>query len=81
MQPDPRGGFAAPENAGDFRHAQLVPISQLEDVALVLTCLSYYYQGLTSSQLASCFNLLFKQGDAAVEYEVRSNYIKRQHNY
>lgn len=47
------------------------------DVALVLTCLSYYYQGLTSLQLVNCFNLLFKQDDAAVEYEVRSNFVHR----
>ncbi|GAB1527062.1 hypothetical protein RhiTH_010237 [Rhizoctonia solani] len=39
------------------------------DVAVVLTCLSYYYQGLTSEQLDICFELLFKLDNPALEYE------------
>ncbi|KAF8729261.1 hypothetical protein RHS02_07818, partial [Rhizoctonia solani] len=39
------------------------------DVAVVLTCLSYYYQGLTSEQLDICFELLFKLDNPTLEYE------------
>lgn len=40
------------------------------DVALVLTYLSYYYQGLTSQQLKSCFDIILKQDDGAAVYQV-----------
>ncbi|KAG6899348.1 hypothetical protein C0993_011064, partial [Termitomyces sp. T159_Od127] len=38
------------------------------DVALALTCLSYYYGGLTEEQLGQCFELLFKHDDPPLEY-------------
>ncbi|KAG8698247.1 hypothetical protein FRC11_014544, partial [Ceratobasidium sp. 423] len=39
------------------------------DVAVVLTCFSYYYQGLTEQQLDLCFELLFKLDNPSLEYE------------
>ncbi|KAF5362612.1 hypothetical protein D9758_009561 [Tetrapyrgos nigripes] len=39
------------------------------DVALALTCLTYYYQGLDSAQLKICFDLLFKLDNPPLEYE------------
>ena len=39
------------------------------DVAICLTCLSYYYGGLTPSQVQECFNLLSKLDNPALEYE------------
>ncbi|KAJ1300148.1 hypothetical protein OPQ81_011901 [Rhizoctonia solani] len=39
------------------------------DVAVVLTCFSYYYQGLTDEQLDLCFELLFKLDNPSLEYE------------
>ncbi|EUC59846.1 large low complexity protein, putative, partial [Rhizoctonia solani AG-3 Rhs1AP] len=39
------------------------------DVAVVLTCFSYYYQGLTNQQLDLCFELLFKLDNPTLEYE------------
>lgn len=39
------------------------------DVAISLTCLSYYYSGLTENQLDACFQLLYKQDDPFSEYE------------
>ncbi|KAG0694113.1 hypothetical protein DFH29DRAFT_1035335, partial [Suillus ampliporus] len=39
------------------------------DVAVTLTCLSYYYAGLTHEQLMLCFELLLKQDNPAIEYE------------
>ncbi|KAG1750383.1 uncharacterized protein EDB91DRAFT_1046110 [Suillus paluster] len=39
------------------------------DVAVTLTCLSYYYAGLTLQQLMVCFELLLKQDNPALEYE------------
>ncbi|KAG1816742.1 uncharacterized protein BJ212DRAFT_1576933 [Suillus subaureus] len=39
------------------------------DVAVILTCLSYYYGGLTLQQLMLCFELLMKQDNPALEYE------------
>ncbi|OMP85161.1 hypothetical protein BK809_0000260 [Diplodia seriata] len=38
------------------------------DVAIVLTCLSYYYSGLTSSQLRHAFENLFRESDPSSEY-------------
>lgn len=35
---------------------------------MVLTCLSYYYQGLTDAQLDTCFDLLYKLDNPALEY-------------
>ncbi|KAF8554288.1 hypothetical protein OG21DRAFT_1497164 [Imleria badia] len=39
------------------------------DVAIVLTCLSYYYGGLTEDQLKVSFELLLKQDDPSLDYE------------
>lgn len=38
------------------------------DVAILLTCLSYYYTGLTDSQLRTCFQMLAKMTDPSLEY-------------
>ncbi|KAG6915979.1 hypothetical protein DXG01_009031 [Tephrocybe rancida] len=38
------------------------------DVALALTCLSYYYGGLSAIQLDECFELLFKLDDPSLAY-------------
>lgn len=46
------------------------------DVALSLTCLTYYYAGLTKSQLRHCFDLLYKLDDPALEY---SNWVRQCH--
>jgi len=39
------------------------------DVAIALTCLSYYYVGLTKDQVLSCFNLLVKLDNPEMEYD------------
>ena len=39
------------------------------DVAIALTCLSYYYGGLTKVQLLFCFDLLAKLDDGKTEYD------------
>ena len=39
------------------------------DIAICLTCLTYYYQGLTDAQLGDCFEQLFKTDNANQEYE------------
>ncbi|KAG1805262.1 hypothetical protein EV424DRAFT_1579634 [Suillus variegatus] len=39
------------------------------DVAVTLTCLSYYYGGLTLQQFMLCFELLLKQDNPTLEYE------------
>jgi hypothetical protein len=39
------------------------------DVAIALTCLSYYYGGLSSDQLLLCFELLTKLDDPEMEYD------------
>ncbi|KAG0707120.1 hypothetical protein DFH29DRAFT_995437 [Suillus ampliporus] len=39
------------------------------DIAVTLTCLSYYYAGLTLQQLMLSFELLLKQDNPAIEYE------------
>jgi len=44
------------------------------DVAICLTCLSYYYGGLTTSQVRECFDLLNKLDNAPLEYE---KWVKR----
>ncbi|KAK0198062.1 hypothetical protein F5146DRAFT_1018044 [Armillaria mellea] len=53
-----------PSLAAEFGHP---------DVAIALTCLSYYYAGLTNEQVDMCFDLLFKEDDPNVEY---SSWIK-----
>jgi len=39
------------------------------DVAIVLTCLSYYYGGLTKQQVLQCFDLLTKLDNPDMEYD------------
>jgi hypothetical protein len=39
------------------------------DVAIVLTCLSFYYQGLSTSQFRQAFEYLSKTDEPCVEYE------------
>jgi hypothetical protein len=39
------------------------------DVAIALTCLSYYYHGLSEDQLDQCFQLLYKQDNPPLVYE------------
>jgi hypothetical protein len=39
------------------------------DVAVTLTCMSYYYAGLSLQQLMLCFELLLKQDNPALEYQ------------
>jgi len=51
-----------PTLRADFGHS---------DVAIILTCLSYYYGGLKDDQLDLCFGLLFKLDNPPLEYEVR----------
>ncbi|KAG1816832.1 uncharacterized protein BJ212DRAFT_1299559 [Suillus subaureus] len=40
------------------------------DITVALTCLLYYYGGLTEKQVALCFHQLLKQGNPALEYEI-----------
>ncbi|CAE7096224.1 unnamed protein product [Rhizoctonia solani] len=39
------------------------------DVTILLTCLSYYYQGLSEAQLVSCFEMIHKLDNPALEYD------------
>ena len=54
--------------------AKAVPAPKAEfghpDVAIVLTCLSYYYGGLTEEQLTASFEILQEQDDPSVEYAI-----------
>lgn len=50
-------GVAAPN--AEFGHP---------DVAIALTCLSYYYTGLSQTQIRQCFELLSKADDPSLEY-------------
>jgi hypothetical protein len=38
------------------------------DIAILLTCLSYYYSGLTKEHLLECFKSLLRETNAAEEY-------------
>ncbi len=49
-----------PSQRAEFRHP---------DVAIALTCLSYYYDGLSKDQVLQCFNLLAKLDNPVMEYE------------
>ena len=40
------------------------------DVAVMLTCLSYYYQGLDKKQLMTCFELLLQLDSPDLEYDL-----------
>ncbi|KAF8121453.1 hypothetical protein EV363DRAFT_1364433 [Boletus edulis] len=48
-----------PEKMAEFGHP---------DITILLTCLSYYYGGLSESQLRSAFELLLQQDDPSAEY-------------
>ncbi|KAL8660136.1 MAG: hypothetical protein Q9202_006792, partial [Teloschistes flavicans] len=48
-----------PAAAAEFGHP---------DVAIALTCLSYYYSGLTDDQLLTCLEMLLKADDPSAEY-------------
>ncbi|KAG8923741.1 hypothetical protein FRC02_010929 [Tulasnella sp. 418] len=66
--PDPsRSLLAVPYRAKD------VPSLRAEfshpDVAILLTCLSYYWQGLSETQTEQCFNHLFKQDNPSLQYD------------
>ena len=39
------------------------------DVAIALTCLSYYLSGLSKDQMPHCFELLAKLDDPEAEYD------------
>ena len=39
------------------------------DVAIALTCLSYYYGGLTREQVLQCFDLVTKLDNPNTEYD------------
>ncbi|KAG9125251.1 hypothetical protein FRC07_008397 [Ceratobasidium sp. 392] len=60
-------------------HAKDTPSPRAEfghpDVAILLTCLSYYNNGLTERQLNTCFELVLKLDDPDLEYDqwVRRN--------
>ncbi|KAF8546980.1 hypothetical protein OG21DRAFT_1607573 [Imleria badia] len=53
--------------------AKDVPASTAEfghpDITILLTCLSYYYAGLSEEQLRKSFEVLFEQDDPSTEYE------------
>ena len=42
------------------------------DVAIALSCLSYYYGGLPDEKVMLCFQLLLKLDNPSLEYEVKS---------
>ncbi|KAF8551327.1 hypothetical protein OG21DRAFT_1524515 [Imleria badia] len=64
----PRTMLAVPYRAKD------VPAQRAEfghpDVAIILTCLSYYYGGLNEEQLRASFEILLKQDDPSLDYDV-----------
>ena len=59
--------------------AKDVPAQRAEfghpDIAIILTCLSYYYDGLSEEQLDLSFEILFRQLDPSSDYDlwVRNN--------
>ncbi|QSZ28812.1 hypothetical protein DSL72_003317 [Monilinia vaccinii-corymbosi] len=62
-------------------HAKGVPSDNAEwghpDVAIVLTCLTYYYDGLNTAQLRRSFEHILKSGDPASEYDRWTTNTKR----
>jgi hypothetical protein len=48
-----------PHSRSEFGHA---------DIAILLTCLAYYYSGLTKEQLLECFQCLLRGSNAVEEY-------------
>ncbi|KAJ8094389.1 hypothetical protein PM082_010823 [Marasmius tenuissimus] len=47
------------------------------DVAVALTCLTYYYQGLDDTQLRFCFNMIYKLDNPPLEYK---GWVNGDHN-
>ncbi|QDS77180.1 hypothetical protein FKW77_001966 [Venturia effusa] len=68
-----RSGQAVPYRAKDL--PALRATFSHPDVTILLTCLSYYYQGLSDEQLMLCFGELLASDDPAGEYDswVKSN--------
>ena len=64
----PRTMLAVPYRAKD------VPAQRAEfghpDVAIILTCLSYYFGGLNEKQLMMSFDILLQQDDPSVDYDL-----------
>jgi len=50
----------SPSPRAEFAHTE---------IAICLTCLTYYYEGLTNAQLEACFEQLFKVDNPDQEYE------------
>ena len=54
--------------------AKDVPTQKAEfghpDIAIILTCLSYYYTGLSEEQLRFSFGILFKQHESSFDYDL-----------
>ena len=54
--------------------AKDVPAQRAEfghpDIAIILTCLSYYYAGLSEEQLRLSFRILFKQHESSFNYDL-----------
>ena len=54
--------------------AKDVPAQRAEfghpDIAIILTCLSYYYGGLSEAQLRLSFDILLKQDDPSLDYDL-----------
>ena len=71
-----RSLLAVPYRAKD------VPSSRAEyghaDMAIVLTCLAYYYYGLTSEQVATCFRRLFRHRNPGSLYASWTRVIPEQ---
>lgn len=63
-----RSMLAVPYRAKDCP-AQRAEFSH-PDVAITLTCLSYYYAGLTETQLEHCFATLLKSDNPGMEYAI-----------
>jgi hypothetical protein len=49
------------------------------DVAILLTCLAYYYHGLSSEQVSHCFSRLFKLSNPAEQYKEWTRIIPPDH--
>ncbi|KAG9237428.1 hypothetical protein BJ875DRAFT_370034 [Amylocarpus encephaloides] len=58
-------------------HAKDVPAPRAEfshpDVAILLTCLSYYYEGLSDEQIRQCFEVVLHLDHAQEEYQLWIN--------
>ncbi|CAE6444681.1 unnamed protein product [Rhizoctonia solani] len=64
-------------NMGEGKSSVIIPVDVPSlraefghpDVTILLTCLSYYYKGLSEAQLASCFEMIYKLDNPALEYD------------